>query len=204
MDRPENRADPFAVRLWPSKLDQPRHWKRPRRIFVNSMSDLFHKDVPDWFVRQIFEVMLEEPRHTYQVLTKRPGRALHFYQHNADVFGGHRIPGHIWMGATVENEDNLFRINQLRLVPAEVRWLSCEPLLGPVPLAGELDRIAWVVAGGESGNGYRPMNLDHARRVRDDCAAAGVAFLFKQVGGHTPKSGGRLLDGREWNEYPTN
>lgn len=196
----ERLADPFAVRLWPERLDQPRRWEEPRMIFVNSMSDLFHVEIPTDFVRQIFEVMLEVDRHIYQVLTKRPARALRFVEQNADLFPGGVIPAHIWLGTSVENQDVDYRIRQLRRIPAEVRFLSCEPLLGPLTL--DLRGIHWVIVGGESGPVRRPMDLDWARSIRDQCVAAGVQFFFKQVGGRTPKAGGRLLDGHEWNGMP--
>lgn len=194
------RDDPFAVRLWEERLTQPAQWRDRRAIFVNSMSDLFHADVPDTYVRRIFEVMLRVDRHRYQVLTKRPGRALRFVAANGDLFGGGAIPDHIWMGTSVEDQDAAFRVDQLRRLPAGTRFLSCEPLLGPLRL--DLAGIHWVIAGGESGLGFRPMEGEWVRGVRDQCQAAGVPFFFKQWGGRTPKAGGRLLDGREWSEYP--
>jgi protein gp37 len=200
IDTPENAADPFAVRLWPDRLREPARWKGARMVFVNSMSDLFHAHVPDAFVRRVFEVMLEVDRHVYQVLTKRPSRARRFFDLNADLFPGGEIPPHIWMGTSVENQDAAFRVGHLRQVPAAVRFLSCEPLLGPLAL--ELDGIHWVIAGGESGNERRPMEPAWAEGVRDQCADAGVAFFFKQWGGRTPKAGGRLLAGRTWDEMP--
>lgn len=200
LDSPENHADPFAVRLWPERLTQPERWRDPRVIFVNSMSDLFHHDVPDEYVRRIFEVMLRADWHVYQVLTKRPARALRFYLANADLFGGGEIPGHIWMGTSVENQAAGYRVRQLRQVPAALRFLSCEPLLGPVSL--ELEGIDWVIAGGESGPGARPMDPAWARGIREGCERYAVPFFFKQVGGRTSKSGGRLLDGQEWNAMP--
>lgn len=207
VDTPENRADPFAVRLWPDRVDQPRRWRDPKMVFVNSMSDFWHVDVPESFQRECFAVMLEQARHVFQVLTKRPGRALRFFRRNvdllrgADLFATGEVPGHIWIGTSIEDQDAAFRVDRLRQVPARVRFLSCEPLLGPLDL--DLTGIHWVICGGESGAGYRPLNLDHARSLRDQCVAAGVPFFFKQVGGHTPKAGGRTLDGRLWNEYPT-
>ncbi len=196
----ENRSDPFAVRLWPERLSHPARWTEPRMIFVNSMSDLFHQDVPEAFVRQVFEVMLTANWHIYQVLTKRPTRAARFWERNAGGLGGGLIPEHIWIGTSVENQAVSYRIRHLKLVPAYVRFLSCEPLLGPLRL--DLDGIAWVIVGGESGPDHRPLNLDWARGIRDQCLATGVPFFFKQVGGRTPKAGGRFLDGREWNELP--
>jgi protein gp37 len=195
-----NRRDPFAVRLWPERLDYPVRWKEPRRIFVNSMSDLFHADIPEAFQRRIFEVMLKADHHIYQVLTKRPSRAERFVRRNADLFVAGIVPAHVWIGTSVETQDVLYRVDQLREVSAEVRFLSCEPLLGPLEL--DLASIDWVIVGGESGIGHRPMSLDWARAIRDQCQSAGVAFFFKQLGGRTPKSGGRLLDNRTWDDYP--
>ena len=200
VDTPENRADPFAVRLWPNRLNDPTRWYQPRMIFVNSMSDLFHADIPESYLRRIFEVMLEVDRHIYQVLTKRPSRAARFWKRNQDLFGGEPIPEHIWIGTSVEDQRVTHRVDHLRGVPADVRFLSCEPLLGPIAL--DLNDIHWVIVGGESGQGFRPLNLGAAASIRDQCRAAKVPFFFKQVGGRTPKAGGRLLEGREWNEMP--
>lgn len=197
----EAREDPFAVRLWPDRLDHPLRWTEPRMIFVNSMSDLFHVDVPDDFARRIFEVMVEADHHVYQVLTKRPSRARRFVSANADLWGGGAVPAHIWVGTSVENQEVDHRVRQLRDVPAEIRFLSCEPLLGTIEL--DLEGIHWVIVGGESGAGHRPLDLEWAREIRDQCLAAEVPFFFKQVGGHTPKANGRLLDGRTWDEMPT-
>lgn len=224
VDNPENRADPFAVRLWPDRLDTPLRWKRPRMIFVNSMSDFFHADVPQSYQDRMFAVMALAGQHTFQVLTKRPGRALRYLMGMGDrsleiaarTFGRtldgtlypHRneprqiawpLPN-VWIGASVENQINAFRVDQLRQCPAAVRFLSCEPLLGPLEL--DLTGIHWLIAGGESGPNYRRVNLDWIRSLRDQCQAAGVAFHFKQWGGRTPKAGGRELDGRTWDEFP--
>lgn len=196
----ENLADPFSVRIWEERLLQPRKWKDSRRIFVNSMSDLFHVDVPEDFVRRVFEVMIEVDHHIYQVLTKRPSRAARFVRRNVDLFPTGRIPAHVWIGASVEDQKVISRVGQLRDVPAENRFLSCEPLLGPLSL--DLDGISWVIVGGESGIGYRPMNELWAIEIRDQCIAAGVAFFFKQWGGRTPKAKGRALEGRTWDEFP--
>ncbi len=135
-----------------------------------------------------------------KVLTKRPGRALRFWKQHRDLFGGAGIPSHIWMGTSIESQVLAYRVTQLRSVPALVRFLSCEPLLGPLDL--DLDGVHWVIAGGESGPVRRPMDAAWVRRIRDECIAAGVPFFFKQVGGRTPKAGGRFLDGRTWDEYP--
>jgi protein gp37 len=199
----QNVEDPFAVRLWEERVQQPLRWSDPRMIFVNSMSDLFHAEIPEEFVRAIFEVMLVADQHVYQILTKRPGRALRFYSRHRDLFrsGRRYIPDHIWMGTSIENDHAAFRVGQLVQIPARVRFLSCEPLLDLV--RPTLRGIHWVIVGGESGLTYRAMNLDHARALRDQCLRACVPFFFKQVGGRTPKAGGRVLDGREWNEMPT-
>lgn len=199
-DTPGNRRDPFAVRLWPERLAMPLTWKDPRRVFVNSMSDLFHADIPEAYQRRVFEVMLRADRHIYQILTKRPARADRFVRRNQALFDGGVLPGRIWIGASVENGDVAYRVEQLRQVPATVRFLSCEPLLGPLQL--DLESVDWVIVGGESGIGHRPMDLDWARSIRDQCLKAGVPFFFKQVGGRTPKAGGRLLDCRTWDESP--
>jgi protein gp37 len=184
----------FQLTLHEDLLQLPHRWREPRRIFVNSMSDLFHKDVPLDLVRRALEVMAVTPRHTYQILTKRAdrlrqvGRNLHW-------------PPNVWVGVSIENQTYAFRAKRLREVPAAVRFLSVEPLIGPVKL--DLDGIHWVIVGGESGPHARPMDQAWARSVRDQCRAAGVAFFFKQWGGRTPKAGGRLLDGRTWDEFPT-
>jgi protein gp37 len=165
------------------------------------MSDLFHADVPVAFVRTVFEVMLSADSHIFQVLTKRPARMARFVRHHAGLFGEGRVPGHIWLGTSVESQEVAFRVNQLRRIPATIRFLSCEPLLGPLYL--RLHDIHWLIAGGESGVIHRPLSLDWVRSLRDACRDAGVPFFFKQVGGRTPKAGGRLLDGRTWSEYPS-
>ena len=201
VDTEENRVDPFAVRMWPERLAQPDRWKELRRIFVNSMSDLFHADIPEDFLIEVFRVMLDVGRHVYQILTKRPSRVIRFWRrHSGALFAGGAIPEHIWIGTSVEDQKVHYRVNQLRKVPADLRFLSCEPLLGPLRL--NLDGIHWVIVGGESGPHYRPLNLDWARSIRDQCAAARVPHFFKQVGGRTSKVGGRELDRRTYNEYP--
>jgi protein gp37 len=201
-DTPENRIDPFAVRLWPERLDQPIAWTEPRMIFVNSMSDLFHADVPDEFVLAVFEVVLTADQHIYQVLTKRPARAARFWQRHAAELGLRAVPRHIWIGTSVENAGVTYRARHLRTVRAEIRFLSCEPLLGP--LHGlSLEGIHWVIGGGESGPQARPVDPTWARELRDACLRERVPFFWKQWGGRTPKAGGRLLDGEEWSQYPT-
>lgn len=201
VDSAENRRDPFAVRLWPERLEQPIRWTEPRMVFVNSMSDLFHDHVPDNFVAHVFDVMLTADWHIYQVLTKRPARALRFWKRFAGSFGLERIPAHIWIGASVENQEVDYRIRHLRLVPAETRFLSCEPLLGPIAL--DLHGIHWVIAGGESGAGFRSMRPEWAAGIRDQCRADDVPFFFKQWGGATPKAGGNRLEGKLWQQYPS-
>lgn len=223
-----NRRDPFAVRTWPARLAIPGSWRRPRRVFVNSMSDLFHKDVPEEFVRSCFQVMLGVGRHVYQVLTKRPGRAARFVERHTDLFPA-GLPSHIWIGTSVEDQSVAYRVRHLLGVRAVVRFLSCEPLIGPLDLSDFLqgpegqpdsdsahceplvrqpgDRASsglhWVIAGGESGPNARPMAPEWARDVRDQCSASAVPFFFKQWGGRTPKAGGRELDGMTWDEFPS-
>lgn len=252
-----------TIRLLPDRLDQPLRWRRPRRIFVNSMSDLFHEGVPDDFLDKVFGVMALAQHHTFQVLTKRPER-MRDYSPTADRWdaarqwlrsllptrtnGPREYVGHVmanqqwplrnvWLGVSCENQKTAAeRIPILLQTPAAVRWISAEPLLGPIDLRNlvahhdwddfdDLDALTgdrtslvtgpddindhthwpglnWVVVGGESGPHARPMDLDWARGIRDQCVAAGVCFLFKQVGGRTPKAGGRELDGRTWDAYP--
>src|SRR5689334_8901619 len=174
IDTAPNRRDPFAVRLWPERLTEPARWRGRQRVFVNSMSDLFHVDIPDGFVRAVFEVMLLSNQHTYQVLTKRPGRMARFVRKNLDLFEDRVVPSHIWLGTSVEDSRVAHRIDQLRQIGAAVRFLSCEPLLGPI--RANLSGIHWVIAGGESGLHHRPLDLDWVRMLRDDCLHAGVAF----------------------------
>lgn len=184
----------FGVALHPETLNDPYRWRQPRTVFVNSMSDLFHAKVPLSFIRDVFAVIAETPQHTYQVLTKRSARLPKL----ADKLDW---PDNLWMGVSVENTEALFRIDHLRETPAAVKFLSCEPLIGPLD-GIDLTNINWVIAGGESGPRYRPIHLDWVRGVRDDCTAAGVPFFFKQWGGRTPKALGRVLDGRVWDEMP--
>jgi len=169
-------------------------------VFVNSMSDLFHADVPDEFVLRVFESMLEAGRHVYQVLTKRPSRAVRFWKRFGSVLGLQEVPEHIWMGTSVESQEVTYRIRHLKLLPAKLRFLSCEPLLGPINL--DLEEIHWVIVGGESGPVRRGMEAAWAESIRDQCVHQGVPFFFKQWGGRTPKAGGRELGGRIWSELP--
>ncbi len=197
----------FDLKLWPGRLSYPMQWRKPRRIFVNSMSDLFHQQVPDSFIMEVFAVMAEARQHTFQVLTKRPARLRQLVpaitaQLAAAGYDDAIWPAHLWLGVSVETPQYSWRIDHLRAVPAAVRFISAEPLLAPLPqlnLAG----IDWLIAGGESGAGHRPCDANWLRDLRDQCGAAGVAFFFKQWGGRNPKAGGRELDGRTWDEYPT-
>ncbi|MFM7345852.1 MAG: DUF5131 family protein [Tagaea sp.] len=175
-------------------LEIPKRWKRGRLIFVNSMSDLFHKSVPAEFVRDVFATMRATPQHTYQVLTKRPERVL-------ELDAKLDWPANVWMGTSVESADYLDRIDRLRKTGAKTKFLSLEPLLGPLDDL-DLRGIHWVIAGGESGPGARPMEKDWVRSIRDQCRDAGVAFHFKQWGGINKKRTGRKLDGRTWDELP--
>jgi protein gp37 len=229
----------FDLTLRPARLDAPLRWARPRRVFVNSMSDLFHAAVPDDYIARVFAVMALADQHTFQVLTKRHARMralLSSADFRADVAheaGGDPLPWplpNVWAGVSVEDQRWAgIRIPALLDTPAAVRWVSAEPLLGPVDLAraacpgttgyghgltattihsgqccqAAIGRLDWVVAGGESGHGARPMHPDWPRSLRDQCAGGGVAFLFKQWGGRTPKAGGRELDGRTHDGYPT-
>lgn len=184
----------FAVTLHESALTQPYKWGGRRVVFVNSMSDLFHAKVPLDFVKRVFDVIADTPQHTYQVLTKRSSRLPKL----ADKLDW---PSNLWMGVSVEDEAHLYRVEDLRAVPAAVRFLSCEPLIGPLP-GLDLERIDWVITGGESGHGARPLDADWVREIRDKCSAAAVPFFHKQWGGRTPKAGGRELDGIVWSEMP--
>jgi protein gp37 len=196
----QNDGDPrtsgpgFAVTIHPGELQTPTRWRRPRVIFVNSMSDLFHPKVPADFVAQVFAVMAATPQHTYQVLTKRPKRA-------RQLLGGRTPASNVWLGVSVEDDRQVERAEILREVPAAVRFLSCEPLLGPLPSL-DLTGVDWVIVGGESGPDFRPMRVEWAVDLRDRCFEAGVPFFFKQWGGRTPKSGGRLLEDRTWDQMP--
>ena len=185
----------FKVALHPELVNLPLNWRTPRMIFVNSMSDLFHEAVPAAFIRLVFATMEAADWHVFQILTKRADRMV-------DLRRSLPWPRNVWMGVSIERRDYLWRADCLRQIPASVRFLSCEPLLGPLNL--DLSGIHWVIAGGESGPGARPMNLDWARSIRGQCEAAGVAFFLKQLGGPLDKrSGGKaVLDGRIWQQLP--
>ena len=232
----------FDLKLWPERLDLPLRWTRPRRVFVNSMSDLFHAGVPEAFIWQVFAVMSSAQQHTFQILTKRPQRMRRVLSQEdwfdrleeaAEEVAGRKgwchlnitddltwpLPN-VWLGVSVERQDVAFRIDYLADTPAAVRFLSCEPLIGPLDLTQWLfpvkrlhtkaplsadpgaSLVDWVITGGESGPGFRPLELDWVRDLRDQCVLARVPFFFKQVGGIRPKAGGRDLDGRTWDEFP--
>jgi protein gp37 len=190
----ERYRNAFKLTLQPDVLEVPLRWKRPRMVFVNSMSDLFHKDVPFEFIAKCFTVMEKASHHTFQVLTKRAERAAGL---------AHRLPWpeNVWMGTSVENADCASRIRMLARIPASIRFLSLEPLLGPIPQVS-LSHINWVIVGGESGPGARPMDPKWVCQIRDRCLSRGVPFFFKQWGGTNKKRAGRLLDGRTWDGMP--
>ena len=184
----------FDLRLLPEKLDLPLSWRKPRMVFVNSMSDLFHELVPEPYIERVFSTMTRAHRHTFQVLTKRSPRL-------RQLAPGLPWPQHVWMGVSVEREDCMGRIEDLVATPARVRFLSLEPLLGPLPDL-PLDGIDWVIVGGESGPYARPMDPAWVRDIRRQCEQAGVPFFFKQWGGKNKKRAGRKLDGRTWDGLP--
>jgi protein gp37 len=189
----------FDLTLRPERLEQPLHWRSPRRVFVNSMSDLFHKEVPRSFIDKVFDTMEAADWHTFQVLTKRSSLLRRYLRHRYD---NQLAPSHIWLGVSVEDARNAVRLAHLQSSQAAVRFVSFEPLLGSVG-AVDLTGIDWAIVGGESGPGARPMAEEWALEIKDQCRKYGVAFFFKQWGGLRPKSGGRNLRGREWNEYPS-
>jgi len=192
--RQPNYRNGFDLTMQPQALELPLRWKKARRIFVNSMSDLFHDGVPEAYIKEIFGVMRRAHWHQYQVLTKRSQRL-------AEIAPRLEWRSNIWMGVSVEREDYTFRIDDLRRTKARLKFLSLEPLLGPLPDL-DLSGIDWVIVGGESGPGARPMNSDWVTDIRDQCRMARVAFFFKQWGGVRKKSTGRELDGRTWDELP--
>lgn len=187
-------SDGFSLRLHQDSLKAPMTWRKPRTVFVNSMSDLFHRDVPDSFIEQVFGVMVECPRHRFQVLTKRAGRLQKL---------GKRLPWsqNIWMGVSVEDERQLGRVDSLRQTEAQIKFLSLEPLIGPLPNL-DLAGIDWVIVGGESGPKSRPIKESWVTEIRDRCHDQGVLFFFKQWGGKNKKKSGRILDGRTYDEMP--
>ena len=223
-------ASPDTVRLLPERLEIPKRWTRPRRVFVNSMSDLFHPDVPYPYITQVFQTMRDAPLHDFQVLTKRPGRALTWWTEHKWILSG-EWPANVWLGVSVENQEWAWRIETLLKLPAPIRFVSAEPLLGPLNLSDyllgpdlcgaswyedqhgierydltgqRLEAVDWVIVGGESGPGARPMHRDWARSLRDQCAKSDAKFFLKQLGGSNNKRGGAMavLDGRAWKEMP--
>ena len=188
----------FEVTLQRQALDLPLKWKKPLRIFVNSMSDLFQKEIPKAHIAAVFDTMEKADWHVYQVLTKRSSLLQKFIN---DRYRTCIAPAHMWFGVSVENEQAISRITHLQKANAGTRFLSIEPLIAPVGKLA-LREIDWVIVGGESGPHARPMNPEWAIDIRNQCVAAGVPFFFKQWGGRSPKTGGRLLEGREWNQFP--
>jgi protein gp37 len=188
----------FDLTLRPERLNQPLRWQRPQRIFVNSMSDLFHKEVPRPFIDAVFDTMEAAHWHNFQVLTKRSPLMASYLSHR---YGDSMAPTHIWLGVSVEDAKNAVRLKHLRAARASVKFVSFEPLLGPMGKV-DLTGIDWAIVGGESGPHARLMAEEWALEIRDQCQIANVAFFFKQWGGIRPKSGGRTLRGREWNQYP--
>jgi protein gp37 len=185
----------FDVRTVAESLDLPLQWKRPRLVFVNSMGDLYHEDVPLDYIQRVFEVMRQARHHTFQILTKRHERL-------AEIAPFLPWPPNIWQGVSVENNRWALRADSLRTVPATIRFLSCEPLLGPLDKLS-LEGIDWVIAGGESGARRRAFRIEWARELRDRTKAAGLPFFWKQNGGIHAKAGGNELDGRVWHEWPS-
>jgi protein gp37 len=226
---PRTSGPGFGVALHPGALLEPLRWRKPRVCFVDSMADLMHAKVPTDFLAQVWAVMALTPQHTYQVLTKRPERYRHVLDGPCRCGGGHPpgldfqrlVEGHarrlapgravdlaagwplanVWLGTSIERDDYVRRADDLRAAPAAVRFLSLEPLLGPLPSL-DLTGIDWVIVGGESGPGFRPLDLDWVRDLRDRCVRLRIPLFFKQVGGRSPKAGGRELDGRTWDEFP--
>lgn len=182
------------IRLAHQALDDPLRWRKPRMIFVNSMSDLFHPLVPLAFIEQVADVIRRCPQHTFQILTKRPERL-------AALSSSLQWPQNAWLGTSIEDDRVQSRLDSLREVPAGLRFLSLEPLLGPLPNLN-LDGIGWVICGGESGPHARPIRIEWVRDIREQCAQKAVPFFFKQWGGRNKKQSGRLLDGRLWDEFP--
>lgn len=190
---PRTSGPGFGLAMHDEALRIPHSWATGRTVFVNSMSDLFHPEVTDEFIARVFQVMVETPRHRYQVLTKRSQRLAKL----APILPW---PSNVWMGVSVETQRYAYRADHLRTVPAAIRFISAEPLLGPVDF--DLTGIDWLIAGGESGPRARPVAPAWVAALRDACLSDGTAFFFKQWGGRTPKANGRSLDGREWSDYP--
>jgi len=190
----------FKFTEHPRELELPLHWKTPRKIFVNSMSDLFHEEATMEFIGRCFFTMMQANWHTYQILTKRPKKMAEFSQLFSRYFG-HEIPSHIWMGASVENKDNVWRINELKKVKCNIRFISFEPLIGSIGKVN-LKGIDWAIIGGESGYRFRPVKKEWIMEIIRQCRKQSVKVFFKQWGGIRAKSGGRMINGRTYNEYP--
>ena len=188
----------FDLTLRPERLEHPMRWRRSQFIFVNSMSDLFHKNIPTEYIHRVFDTMERADWHVYQVLSKRSSLMRRFIRQR---YQSQPVPSHIWLGVSIENVAALTRLQHLKQTNASVRFVSFEPLLGPFD-AVDLESINWVIVGGESGPVARPVQAEWIRTLRDQCQKQNVAFFFKQWGGRTPKAGGNLLDGRQWLEYP--
>ena len=192
----EKYKDNFKLRIHEKELELPYTWKKPKVVFVNSMSDMFHKDVPIAFIQKVFKVMKENPQHVFQVLTKRAD-VLRYYDSEGWLEWTHNI----WMGTSVEDSRVRQRIDLLRQTGARVKFLSCEPLIGPLPDM-ELRGIDWVIVGGESGRTPRPMKAEWVQDIKEQCRRSDTAFFFKQWGGTNKKVAGRELDGQTWDEMP--
>lgn len=204
----------FDLRLWPERLELPLQWKKPKRIFVNSMSDLFHQDIPDEFIANIFEIMIAADWHIFQILTKRSDRMFcwvnKYYSSNQKKNGKPVLPKHIWLGVSVENQKFLYRMEHLQKTNARIRFISFEPLLGPVLLTGSiLKGFHWVIVGGESGHRARPMQPEWVYAIQESCNKYQIPFFFKQWGAYDihgnrvgKKNAGRLLQGRFWDDIP--
>lgn len=190
----ENYSNGFELSLQPHMLERPARWKKPKRVFVNSMSDLFHEKVPDAYIQKVFKVMNENPKHTFQVLTKRSERL-------KKISSQLNWSENIWMGVSVESSSFLQRADDLKQSGAAVKFLSVEPLLSSLGDI-KLEDIDWVIVGGESGPGARPLDPDWVREIRDQCISTNTAFFFKQWGGVKKRKAGRLLDGRTWDQFP--
>jgi protein gp37 len=187
-------ANGFELTLHEDILEMPLGWKKPQLVFVNSMSDMFHEDVPTWFIQRTFDAMRRASWHQFQVLTKRSERLM-------KMSPSIDWPQNVWMGVSVENQDYTFRIDHLKKTGAAIKFLSLEPLLGPLTKL-DLSGINWVIVGGESGPGARPMELEWVLEIKAQCRKARVPFFFKQWGGFNKKKAGRLLQGRTWDELP--
>jgi protein gp37 len=199
---PRTSGPGFGLTVHPETLEIPLRWQAPRLVFVNSMSDLFHARVSIKFTARVWAVMAQTPQHTYQVLTKRPERLSRVLASTQQELQLPQWPlPNVWLGTSIESDDRVRRADHLRAAPAKTRFLSLEPLLGPLP-GLDLTGIDWVIVGGENGPDPRPVNPQWVRDLRDRAVEQGVPFFFKQWGGRTPKAGGRELDGRIWNEFP--